>query len=293
LGGVAHKTEGEAIPPKRRRVFFRLQGNIRGEEPRRNPQVRFLRRCQSPPTPIGPRFQEQAKGVEGSEESDRPTTRAQRRGDYSTSRRVTTNFSEYETCPMLEAVSHVPGSELLPEPIPNSADEVAGLKQGELPSYQQYTPAVRKPGTKSGGRRCVHYHTHYHTHYDSHARQQSIFAKAARAASSWWHKPHSYRRGHQGRPGKGSDDFHTVRIAARGTHRGYQANRAYLDNFSNAASQQRLHQDQRRRRGGSEPRSCARSLFRTSSRYNVEYYPWLHPYLRARKTVRASQVTHG
>jgi hypothetical protein len=34
------------------------------------------------------------------------------------------------------------------------------------------------------------------------------------------------------------DDFHTVRIAARGTHRGYQANRAYLDNFSNAASQQ-------------------------------------------------------
>lgn len=295
MGGIAHKTQGEATPAKRRRIFFRVQRNIRGEESRRNPQVRFPRRCQSASTPIGPRFQEQeqqAKGAEGSEKSDRPTNHSYTRGDGSPSRRATTNFSEFETCPMLEAVGHTPGSELLPERIPNSADEVPGLEQGELPSYQPYTRAVRKSGRKSGGRRCVHYHTHYHAHYDSHARQESIFAKAARAASSWWHKSYSYRRSYQSRSGKGADDFHTIGVTPRGTQHEYQANRAYLDNFPDVATHQHLHHAERPRRRGSKQRSCARSHSRTSSRYNIEYYPWLHPYLRAGKTFRASQITY-
>lgn len=292
MGGIAHKTQGEARPAKRGRIFFRVQRNIWGEESRRNPQVHFPRRYQSASTPIGPGFQEQAKDGEGSEESSRPKNHPHTRGDGSPSKRAITNFSEFEPCPMLEVVNHIPGSELPPERIPNSADEVPRLEQGELPSYQQYTRAVQQSGRKSGGRRCVHYHTHYHAYYDSHVRQESVFAKAARVASSWWHKSHSYRRGYQSRSGKGSDDFHTIGVTAWGTQHEYQANRAYIDNFPNVATHQHLHHAERRRRRGSNQRSCERSHSRTSSRSNIEYYPWLHPYLRVGKTFRAGQITY-
>lgn len=255
-----------------------MQGNLGRKESRRNPHVHFAGRRQPTSTSTRTTFEEQTEEHDG---SDCPAYDEKSGGDRSPQRRAATNFSEFETCPMLEIVNNMSEPQL--SPALYRQDRIPALGKREHPPSQQLTRTARKARGRSGGRRCVHYHAHYHTHHDSNARQETICAKATRFATSWWHKSHRHGGSYQSRPCKGPDDHYAIRSAARCADSSPRMDSAYSDDFPNSTSEQHYFSE---RQGRYRPRP------RTSYRHSVQYYPWLHPYRRAGKVYGNSTITY-
>lgn len=216
---------------------------------------------------------------------------------------------------MLEAVvgDSVPGS-------PSSGsrdteDRLAGVGEGELPPYRESISLDRETGRHSRGRRCVHYHTHYHTHFDSGGRKEAARAtrtssEATGSAASRGYWPVRHRRGRQGRSRETSGHLYTFRASTRNRTVAAELDRAIRGVIKKNTAQQHSEtkrpsqcfqrpQGDERRQGkedleGHISREIASSKRQERSRakHSFKLYPWVHPYLRARKVRRTRKISN-
>lgn len=254
---------GEQDPRcKPRWFFFRVQGDQRALRQKSGRDSALLYDGRAPQNDRHP--VRTIQGVEGREANHQQPCNVDISGESCRSRRMETNFSEFETSPMLEALAQDNVSRGKVPPAGPDGGLCQSVYDGEPGSISKHNQAARQAEVGPQVGRCFHYHTHYHTHYGDHGRLEKQPKEYRRAGA------HLSRRGRDniGLTSKADTEQFSIRLA-----KGYpkllgKVKYAMRSIFNCSPSYQYTSHPQKSNR--SRPYLSAKT----------PRYSWVHPYAR-------------